>query len=249
MIDSLAERWRRLEPHVRVLGPEDDAPRPAVLLFHGCGGLRDHIDRYARAAAREGFRAFVIDSFAARGWDRNFALGLVCTGIVFRGTERAGDVLAAVWGVSQRPDVDADRLALAGWSHGGWAIMDLMALNLDHPGAAGLADPQTASLEGVKGLALYYPYVGIGALSRLRQWRRKPRVLGVIARHDHLSSVEGAETIYRNLVTAGVPVETWIAEGTHAFDELGDSGFMRHDPVASAEGLSRFRRFLGEVLA
>ena len=204
---------------MRVLGPDDADPRPAVLLFHGCGGVREHIDTYARAASEAGYRAFIIDSYAARGWDRNFALAFVCSGVMLRGAERAGDVLASLWGVANRPDVDAARVVLAGWSHGGWSIMDLMTMNLGHPGSASLANPQDASLDGVRGVALYYPYIGIGSLTRLRQWRHRPQVLGVMARHDHLTSVEGAETVYRNLVTAGVPVETWIAEGTHAFDE------------------------------
>ena len=234
---------------MRVLGPDDAEPRPAVLLFHGCGGVREHIDTYARAAAEAGYRAFIIDSYAARGWDRNFALAFVCSGVMLRGAERAGDVLASLWGVGNRPDVDASRVVLAGWSHGGWSIMDLMTMNLGHPGSASLADPQAASLEGVRGVALYYPYLGIGALTRLRQWRHRPPVLGVIARHDHLSSVDGAETVYRNLVTAGVPVETWIAEGTHAFDEPGAQGFMRHDPRLSADGLGRYLAFLNQTLA
>ena len=234
---------------MRVLGPDDADPRPAVLLFHGCGGVREHIDTYARAASEAGYRAFIIDSYAARGWDRNFALAFVCSGVMLRGAERAGDVLASLWGIGNRPDVDAARVVLAGWSHGGWSIMDLMTMNLGHPGSASLANPQDASLDGVRGVALYYPYIGIGSLTRLRQWRHRPQVLGVMARHDHLTSVEGAETVYRNLVTAGVPVETWIAEGTHAFDEPGAQGFMRHDPRLSADGLSRYLAFLNATLA
>ena len=234
---------------MRVLGPDDADPRPAVLLFHGCGGVREHIDTYARAASEAGYRAFIIDSYAARGWDRNFALAFVCSGVMLRGAERAGDVLASLWGVANRPDVDAARVVLAGWSHGGWSIMDLMTMNLGHPGSASLADPQNASLGGVRGVALYYPYIGIGSLTRLRQWRHRPHVLGVMARHDHLTTVEGAETVYRNLVTAGVPVETWIAEGTHAFDEPGAQGFMRHDPRLSADGLGRYLAFLNATLA
>ena len=122
-MDDLKRRWARLEPHMTVVGPDDAAPRPAVLLFHGCGGLRDHLPRYAEVAKAAGWRAFVIDSYGPRGWGRAFTLTAVCTGLSFRGYERAGDVLAAIQGVSARPDVDATRLSLGGWSHGGWAIM------------------------------------------------------------------------------------------------------------------------------
>ena len=62
-----------------VVGPDDAAPRPAVLLFHGCGGLRDHLPRYAEVAKAAGWRAFVIDSYGPRGWGRAFTLTAVCT--------------------------------------------------------------------------------------------------------------------------------------------------------------------------
>ncbi|MBW8734964.1 MAG: dienelactone hydrolase, partial [Asticcacaulis sp.] len=39
-MDTMAERWALLQKGVTVYGPEDDLPRPAVVLFHGCGGLR-----------------------------------------------------------------------------------------------------------------------------------------------------------------------------------------------------------------
>ncbi|KAK0350373.1 hypothetical protein LTR94_029295 [Friedmanniomyces endolithicus] len=114
-MDDLKSRWARLEPHVSVVGPDDDLPRPAVLLFHGCGGLRSHLPRYAEAAKARGWRAFIVDSYGPRGWGRAFTLTAVCTGLALRGYERAGDVLAAIQGISQRPDVDETKLTLAGW--------------------------------------------------------------------------------------------------------------------------------------
>ena len=53
-MDTVAARWAQLEPHVHVVGPDDDKARPAVLLFHGCGGLRAHLPRYAEAAMAAG---------------------------------------------------------------------------------------------------------------------------------------------------------------------------------------------------
>src|SRR5690606_35027143 len=149
-MDDLKRRWARLEPHTVPFGPEDDLPRPAVLLFHGCGGLRPHLPEYAAAASARGHRAFIVDSFGARGWSRAVSLSLVCPGVIFRGRERAGHVLATIWGVSQRPDVDAGRVTLAGWSHGGWGIMELTAAALERPGELGLADSMAADLSGVK---------------------------------------------------------------------------------------------------
>ena len=247
-MDTLAQRWARLEGHVAVYGPSDGVARPAVLLFHGCGGIRPHLARYAEAAAEAGYRAFVVDSYGARGWSQAFGIAFVCTGSMFRGHERAGDVLAALWGVSQRPDVDASRVMLAGWSHGGWGVMELMAAALERPGEIGLADPQDADLSGVRGAMLIYPYIGVLAPRRSSAWRRKPPTLAVIARHDHLTTVRNAERIWSAVAGSGVPVETWIAEAAHSFDEPLDIPPMRHDPAATLESIDRFGRFLKATL-
>lgn len=249
MRETVDERWARLEPHVAAHGPDDGRARPAVILFHGCGGLRPHLPTYAEAAVDAGWRAFVVDSYAPRGWERTLALTLVCTGVLLRGSERAGDVAAAVWGLGRRSDVDPSRLVMAGWSHGGWSIMDLMTMRLERPGEAGLADPWTAApaLEGVAGLGLFYPYVGPGALSRTRPWVRNPPVLAVIARDDHLTSIDNARSLHRRIERGGAAVEVWEAGGTHAFDEPTGLGPMRHDPELTEESLGRFRAFLGRL--
>ncbi|MBN8551424.1 MAG: dienelactone hydrolase family protein [Caulobacterales bacterium] len=249
MTDTVAARWAKLEPFVTAYGPDDAQVRPAVILFHGCGGLRPHLPRYAQAAVEAGWRAFVVDSYAPRGWDRNMSLTLVCTGVLLRGPERAGDVAAAVWGLAQRPDVDASRLVLAGWSHGSWSMMDLMTMRLERAGEAGLADPQTAraALDGVIGMAAHYPYLGPGALSRTRPWVRHPQVLAVIARDDHLTSVHNAMSVHDRIRRGGTEVETWIANGTHAFDEPTGLGPMNHDPELTQESLERFAAFLNRL--
>ena len=246
--ETVAERWRRLSPHIVAIGPADAEPRPAVLLFHGCGGMRDYLRNYAEMAAAAGVRAFIIDSFAPRGWSRAKALGLVCTGLRFRGAERAGDVLAAVWGVKARADVDADRVALAGWSHGSWSIMDLMTMPMQSPGEAGLADATPAHMAGVEAVFLVYPYGGVGALSRVRDWVRTPRTMAVICEQDHITSLADAERVFARVANAGAPMELWRAAATHGFDEPGRRGPMRHDPELTAEAHDRFRRFLEEAL-
>jgi dienelactone hydrolase len=243
-LDTTAERWTKLQPHVQVFGPDDDKPRPAVILFHGCGGMRPHLPLYAQAAVDAGWRAFVVDSYAPRGWGRAVGLGLVCTGAIFHGSERSGDVLAALWGVGRRADVDASTLVLAGWSHGGWAIMDLMTLPLDRPGHAYLADPDAALLDGVQGLFLVYPYVNVGALSRLRPWVRGPRTYAVIAEKDHLVRPPSAERIYHAARRGGADVTLWTSPGTHSFDEGINVGLMRFHAEAAAECRSRFSSFL-----
>lgn len=247
-LESASERWDRLSPHIEVYGPDDAVRRPAVLLFHGCGGVRGHTHDHAQAAADAGFRAFVVDSYAPRGWNRLYGVLFVCTGMTFRGVDRVGDVLATIWGVSQRSDVDPDRIALAGWSHGSWTIMDLMTMRLTRPGEAGLVDAPLIPLEGVKSLYLAYPYGGIGALTRTRPWVRTPRTLAVIAERDHVTHIRDAEKLFRAVERTGAELEVWRVRGTHAFDEKQTAPPMRHDPELAAEARQRFTSLLLDTL-
>jgi dienelactone hydrolase len=203
-----------LEPHVQTWGAADDRPRPAVLMFHGCGGIRPHLERYAEAVEAVGCRAILVDSYAPRGWSRAEAVATVCTGMRFWGRERAGDVLATLHGVSRRPDVDASRILLAGWSHGAWSIMDLMTMPLEHPGEAAIADPDPRLLQGVRSLFLAYPYGGYGALTHRRAWLRRPAVFGVVPSRDHVTWGHDSARLYRALTDCELESGRWRARPT-----------------------------------
>ena len=246
-MDTLSDRWAKLEPWATVVGPDDDRPRPTAILFHGCGGLRGHLPMYAQAAKEAGWRAVIVDSYAPRGWSREFAMATVCTGLLLRGWERGGDVVASIHGVSARPDVDDTRIALAGWSHGGWGIMEAMSCDPDPARALGVSDAETADLSGVKATYLAYPYVGVAALNRMRPWRHCPRTLAVISRTDHLTTVRNAERVHDMVRRCGVEVETWIADASHAFDEPMAAGPMRYHPELAAEAVRRFVALLRDV--
>ena len=246
-MDTLSDRWAKLEPCATVVGPDDDRPRPTAILFHGCGGLRGHLPMYAQAAKAAGWRAVIVDSYAPRGWSREFAMATVCTGLMLRGWERAGDVMASIQGVSARPDVDGTRIALAGWSHGGWGIMEAMSCDPDRAKALGVRDAETADLSGVKATYLAYPYVGVAALNRMRPWRHGPKTLAVISQRDHLTTVRNAERVHDMVRNCGVEVETWIAPGTHSFDEPMTALPMKYDAELTGEAIRRFRALLEDV--
>ncbi len=242
-MDTLASRWAKLRPHIRVYGPP--GRRPTALLFHGCGGLGTHLAEYARAAEAAGVRSVVVDSYAPRGWPPAFGKAFVCTGMAFRGAERAGDVLASAWGAVQELDADQAALFLAGWSHGGWSIMDLMTMPLAAPGEAGLADPSPDILEGVKGLFLVYPYGGIGNLSRQRPWVRFPPAFAVLGEQDRVTSARDAGWLYGKLAGEGCRMEVWRVPGAHAFDEADtELSFYRYDEALAQACQERFAGFL-----
>lgn len=245
-LHTLDQRWAMLRPHVQAFGPE--APdRPGVLLFHGCGGMRPHLPRYASAATEAGWTAFVVDSYAARGWSRPFALATVCTGMSFWGRERAGDVLAAASGLAAEGRLDPGRLALAGWSHGGWSVMDLMTMPLTRPGEAGLLDPAPGPLAGLRGVFLAYPYGGFGALSRRRRWVRTPDVHGVLCLQDHVTSPADSRRIFETARRSGARVTVEEVRASHSYDEGLTLLHIRNDDSLARENLARFRAFLDRL--
>ena len=249
-LDTVQQRCDLLMPHVQAFGPEDAVRRPALIIFHGCGGIASNLALYAQTAVACGMRAFIVDSFTPRGWTRKHAAAWVCKGLKLRGYERSGDVLAAVAGISQRSDVDPDRLMLAGFSHGAWAIMDLMTQKLDKAGDARLSDPAPQWLDGIRGLFLVYPYINFMARSVTRPWRHKPKTLAILTLSDHLAAYRHYLRLIVKLRKQGVDATTVSVEATHAFDEEGidRTGIMRYDAEAQAVTLDTLKEFITETM-
>jgi carboxymethylenebutenolidase len=92
---------------------------PAVLLLHEAFGLTDDLRRIARRFADNGYAALAPD-FLADGAPR-----LLCMIRFFQGIGQVGtgqpyrDLAAARGWLKQRPDVDAERIGLAGFCVGG----------------------------------------------------------------------------------------------------------------------------------
>ena len=250
VVDTIERRFQRIERGLIHIGPEDQHKRPAMLIFHGCGGIGTNLSIYAKACAAQGVRAYLIDSYAARRWSRRMGALFSCNGLRFRGLERSGDVLAAIWGLRQRPEVDADKLVLAGWSHGAWAIMDLMTLSLTRPGEARLANPTSEPLQSVKGLFLMYPYVNFLSRSISRPWHYKPKTLAVLSLKDHLASYHHSVRVIKGLRKQGIDIQTLTFDTTHAFDEpnIGHTGFMRYDADAAKTSIEAMQDFLKDTI-
>jgi dienelactone hydrolase len=98
------------------------------MLLPGCVGTQPFEREWARDFARAGYVALIVDSFTPRGVTSREALDGVCEGDYVWGFERAGDLLVSLDRLRTHAAVAADRLALAGWSHGAWAVMDAVAL-------------------------------------------------------------------------------------------------------------------------
>lgn len=97
-------------------------PAPAVVLLHGAGGVREARElTYARQYAAMGVAALVVDAFAARR--ENGATAFVDRLLNITESMLVADAYAALRWLTARDDIDADRIALVGFSYGGMASL------------------------------------------------------------------------------------------------------------------------------
>lgn len=109
--------------------PQGPGPHPTVVMIHGCGGayakdgsLNARHQMWGEHLAAQGYAALMLDSFTSRG------LKQICTQKYSERTikeaDRVGDTYAALAWLRQQPGIDARRIALLGWSHGGGVTLD-----------------------------------------------------------------------------------------------------------------------------
>jgi dienelactone hydrolase len=234
--ESLEHRIERLEPHFIVSRPKTNSRAPVVLMLHGCGGMRPFQEEIAEVAVGAGAAAVQIDSYAPRRIGRAAALATVCTGMRLHGRERAGDLYAAVAWARRQPWADGERIVAIGWSHGGWTIMDALALRSGaemarHTGLSGLADEP---LEGLAGTMIVYPYAGVGTYAGHRDWRLAPRSTAIIAERDYI--VGASRAALERQRARGAPLDIQMFEGaTHAFEDASaEDPRVRYNAGATA---------------
>ena len=106
--------------------PEGQGPFPAAVLLCGCGGLNDARDArqltaWAERLAGWGYVSLQVDSFGPRGFDRGICDRLYS----LDDRQRSYDAYAARAFLARQAFVDPERLAVIGWSHGGWTVLRL----------------------------------------------------------------------------------------------------------------------------
>lgn len=251
--ETLQQRIDALLPGSQLLLPEGQGPFPVVIQLHGCGGVKKLQAEWAPVAREAGWAVLIVDSYAYRRISTLEAYMTVCMGLRLWGRERAGDLYAMMAWVRSQGWADPSRIAVAGWSHGGWTAMDAMAL---HPGAEAaretrLSDLPAEPLAGLVGAFLIYPYAGIGSLSRERGMRADVPVSAIVGTND---LVVGGRPLARTLVRVskpGDPIDITVFEtATHAFDEPGNRDpRMRYDAVLTERARGMYRDWLKAAAA
>lgn len=180
---------------------------PAVIIVHGISGYRDSNEGYAAAELRKaGFATLTYDSFAARG----------ITGAALQGSPGylppgVADAYAALRFLSGEPRIDADRIAIIGFSYGG---------EVAH--LAAFATLRTALNPGpgrfVPHVA-FYPGGNFGALAEANAYTGAPVLMLLGERDDNLPVTKIENYLaYARATKAPVPIETVIYPGvTHAW--------------------------------
>lgn len=245
-----------LRPAYRTYLPAGAGPFPTALLASGCDGPKDNLETWADTLNGIGWAAIVVDSHTPRGYDSDPMWRLVCTGALLPGGARAGDLVVALADARAMPFVDSDRLALIGASHGGWAVLDLLALadldrrpeNLTRWPEAPRGDP----LDGVIALAAVYPYCG--AVSRVKHagWQRAVPVFLALVENDTIADEAACLSVARRAQAAGLPVSLDLFSGvTHGFDQKDKSALssLGYDFSATARLTSDFRRYFAKAAA
>lgn len=248
--ETLDARAERLLPHCQIFKPEGDGPFPTAFLFHGCGDPDGPQPGYAKAAAAKGVACVVVDSFRPRGVSLTEARVLVCTGLRLWGRERAGDLIALMQWARGQDWVASDRLAAAGWSHGGWTVMDALALGAEVAEFADLEGVPTDPLAGLATAFLVYPWCGLGAQTLRRGWQKAIPTYLMLGEDDTLSGTRYPLKAMDKIRATGARVETHIYPGaTHSFDEEKSvNPTFRFDPVKTADAHARFATWMASQL-
>jgi dienelactone hydrolase len=247
--ETLAQRVARLESHFAITRPEGDGPFPVLFMLHGCGGPRPFLHDMARVAADAGAAVVNIDSYAPRGIGRVAAIATVCTGMRLHGRQRAGDLFAAMAWARTQAWADDQRFAAIGWSHGGWTIMDALALRAgaEMQRATGLHDITDEPLEGLAATLIVYPYAGVGTTAGRRGWRLAPRTTAIVAERDYI--VGDSRAALQRQRALGTPLEFVVFENTtHAFeDNEALDPRQRFNPEATAREHDMLRAMIASL--
>ncbi|MFD0981210.1 dienelactone hydrolase family protein [Tropicimonas aquimaris] len=242
---------RMIASYYRVTLPDGTGPWPTALLFSGCDGPRDNMDRWAEALATAGWASVIVDSHGPRGYMDARIWRLICAGQLLTGAERAGDVAVAIEDARAMDGVDPDRLLLLGASHGGWAILDMLALydRGERPHGLSRWPPSISErgLTGILGAVLFYPYCGAGSQVARFGWTTDVPTLFLLVEGDTIADETSCEDLVARMAAQGNDVTSLVLDGaTHGFDQAEKSPFsiLEFSPEATRAAQMAVESFL-----
>ena len=192
---------------------------PAVIVVHGMGGYRDANEGYAAAELRKaGFATLTYDSFAARG----------TTGAALQGspgylTVGVADAYAALQLLSGEKRIDADRIAIIGFSYGA-EVAHLAAFET-------LRSALNPGPGRFVAHVAFYPGGTFGAIAEPGAYTGAPVLMLLGGKDDNLPVTKIESYLaYARAAGAPAPIETMIYPGAYHAWTVPDAGPARFYP-------------------
>lgn len=223
----------------RLALPQGPGPFPAVILLHGCGGpafsAANHptqLEQWAARVTSWGYAALTPDSFAPRGLRTVCAPAEQPKATAF---DRTGDTVSAALYLRTRPDIDPNRIAVIGFSHGGATAARVA-----------IAPAATAHPNLIRAAIDYY-----GSCAQPARYTGTP-LLALAGDADDWGNPATTCASFGRAIGSGKPFEQTIYPGVvHAFDSenlrtrITNQGHaMQYDDTAAQDSYRRVRAFL-----
>ena len=221
--------------------PSAASPSPAVVLLHSCNGNWQRLDeRWGRLISSWGYVTLTVDSFGPRGL-KNTCGSNAPVPLAF-------DAYRALNFLTQQPSVDPARVAMLGFSQGGW-----LALSSVERGSI----ERIAKNKFRAAIAFYPPCLGfkdnmtvptLVLIGELDDWARASECRNLVeGRDDYGISRRSGD---------GVPIKLIVYPGAyHSFDAPGlktPAQFLGHHPefnqTATDHSIAAVREFLDATI-
>ncbi len=226
--------------------PQGDGPFPSIVMLHGCRGIDKAQDAWAARLAGWGYVALQLNSFSPRGVENTCP-----TPFLVPFTTRVQDAFDCKAYLATLPFVDRNRIAVAGWSHGG--ALTIASISPENYLAwatlhnfYGLKKPGPPFRAGIA----FYPWICVAPLSD-----SEAPLLILTGDSDVIAP---ATFLKRNLPlekTAHEIVLRVYSGAYHTFDAEGvDTRFpnspvrYKSDPSAAADAIVLVKEFLAKHL-
>lgn len=225
--------------------PQGDGPFPAVVMLHGCRGIDKAQDAWAERFASWGYVALQVDSLASRG-----EKDICVTPFIIPFPTRVQDAYDSKSYLAGLPFVDRNRIAVAGWSHGGaltiasvsprnylaWAILN---------GAYFARKPAPPFQAAVA----FYPWICVAQLNDT-----EAPLLILTGEPDVVAPVAFLKTNMPTGKTAHEVILKVYPGAYHTFDSEGTDTTsatgvrFKYDPAATADAIVQVKDFLAKHL-
>lgn len=226
--------WERLAPHAKLTKPQGEGPFPAVVLLHGCGGMTSSCPhQWVQRLVRWGYVSMQVDSLTPRKISSICAGGMIAIETL---SYRVKDAYLAKDYLATLDFVDADRIGVMGWSHGGTTAVKAV-IQSGEPKRANPFDAAVAFYPGC-----YKPIDPQKPLLILSGGKDRWTPVEFCLRH---APVAGRTDMFRIAV---------YPEAYHCFDWVGidatqQGHILRYHPESASDAYVKVRSFFGRNLA